>query len=1125
MAGKKPDEVLTIGVGLEADAALKHMAKFERAMRAQLKQVGSTSKKETRASVDGFKRMADAVDDLTDSTDKYEKVLKGLRQRASEASDEAVEGLEEQIDLVEKIIQKNREARKHAPKKEAAREDPKEAKREANSALKESAMAFRDAASSFFSKDAKGVFGGLMKTLGAGLKGSLKRAELGSTNIADKLGSTGLGIATRGKEKGGAGGTAMAGVGKALQGLGGMFAKLGPMLNTVAKLGPLLGVASSALMAVVKIFIDAEAQAKQFQKEVLASASTAEILAANGGDAGAAFTELETTMRGIRDAAHSWDNLKWGIKAEEHKAVINVLTQEGVTIKRIGDEAKMSGQDVQSFAAELTHVSVAYSRAFGVPLQEINQLQAELMTEMGRSLDETKLAFAQMTREATNSGVASNRFFAIIRGVSQDLSLYNTRMEQAVKLLGKLGKVMNPRNAQKFMQMATQGLKNMSQDDRLKLALLAGPKGANIVRKDIQNREQNLAKDIAQATGKHWEDVAEDLKDPKKAKELWSEVEKKAPDKLGTLRESSFNLGIDKKANKKGVYGQAFAMENLGLGASLEMQQAALAQWGGGSTLTEGAGSLGLTKMAEMMGKSTQELRGMMLVEQAVQEQKDTLLAQAVTEEDKAKVNAMGIQDVLDTMSEEERKLLKEQTKSETDYAKEQAQLTNSLLDKLEALLEFVMNQVYNVLIDIWEGILTSIPDILKTESVKSNLALIQNMKEVKKWGGSEEISKIAKEGGNIKGALAGSEAAKSWNAFLDDWTKTTATYEQDQFRKSQIEQGAFARDMTPDEKAEIAAIDKRSEDVKKRSGIMRGVLKSYGKDSLVQAMEQAGISTDKIEQVRGAQSASGAHDIFKDVMKGDTAGTADVLRKLPIWTNASWGADMAGADKQAVGMMGFISDQMGKIGYYDKDKGVATDPTDPKILEATLTSTDATAKAAEQTHETLSKDNTAYFRFSTSFLRGDYKRTMENVLLSSIRKALFEFYMYSQMDPGEVAKFLSKNGMTAEQFAETVGREAEEGRTPKDFTGGLEYTQAPGNADGGIVTGINGGLALVRAAAGEGLASVGPGERILPAGAGRGGDQFNINVAGIGGNDLARFLQVKVADGIVEYKRRQRFV
>jgi hypothetical protein len=148
----------------------------------------------------------------------------------------------------------------------------------------------------------------------------------------------------------------------------------------------------------------------------------------------------------------------------------------------------------------------------------------------------------------------------------------------------------------------------------------------------------------------------------------------------------------------------------------------------------------------------------------------------------------------------------------------------------------------------------------------------------------------------------------------------------------------------------------------------------------------------------------------------------------------------------------------------------------------------------------------------------------MEEIMLDSLRQALFEFYMYSQMDPAEVAKFLGEKGMTAKSFAETVGKEAEEGRTPKDLTG-LDYVEADKNAAGGLVTGVSGGLAMVRAAAGEGLASIGPGERILPAGgAGRGGDQFNINVNGIGGNDLARFLQVKVADGIVEYKRRERF-
>lgn len=1144
MAGKNPDEVLTIGVGLEADAALKHMAKFERAMRAQFKQVGATSKKETRASVDGFKRMADAVDDLTDSTDKYEKVLKGLRQRASEASDESVEGLEAQIELVEKIIRKNREAQKHAPKRGSKedREDPKEAKQKANAALKESAEAFRDAASSFFSKDAKGVFSGLMKSLGSGLKGSLKRVELGSTNLGATLGKTGAGIAERGREKGGMGGAAMTGIGKALQGMSGIFAKLGPLLNTVSKLGPLLGVASSALLAVVKLFIDAEAQAKQFQKEVLQSASTTEFLAASAGNANVAYMDLESTMRSIRDAAHEWDNIKWGITADEHKQVLNVLNQEGASLHRLRQEAKATGKSMGKFVSDLTHVSVAYSRAFGVPLQEINQMQAEMMTDLGMSLEQTRLQFAQMTRSASESGIAANKFFAIIRGVSADLSLYNSRLEDAVKTLKALGKVMNPREAQKFMQTAMQGLKNMGRQERLRMTLLAGTgKMSKLIERDMKTKQESIAKQIAE-TGRFSADEA--------AKTLQSgninDMINKLPDEMqGAIREGVIQLDLQKSRSGKGVFGVSGASANLGPAGALEAFRSALKGWGGGSSLREGAGTIGMEMMAENLGISQEQLDQMIKFEAAMDMERETLKSifakqaagQALTADEQARlqkaqeegikngtdVDAAGYDQIYATMDENQKKQHEDATKVES-LGEKQARLTNSVLDKLGTLVDWVMNQLYNVLVGIWDVVL-SIGDKFGITDAAAQRARFAAEKSAGKYG-FDELSKAASTqdvaGKNAFGAaMAGTNLTKSMNSALKDYEVAQEKFAESADKVFELAQRrrAFKKEgkgtWTEADEAALgkarAEKDAREEANTKLIGLVGEMASGFNAKELAEAMRWTSVSPESVAKFQAR------------VAGGEEAGTAAVgslsrtelsstLSKIPWMTEAHKG--------RITDVMGRTGQRLETMGYYSGADGKTMDP---KIFETTSVSTEATAKSSAAVKKAVTTPHTAYFKFSNSFLRGDYQRTMEEIMLGSLRQALFEFYMYSQMDPSEVAKFLGEEGMSAKEFAETVGKKAEEGRTPKDFTG-LDYVEADKNAAGGLVTSVNGGLAMVRAAAGEGLASIGPGERILPAGAGRGGDQFNINVNGIGGNDLARFLQVKVADGIVEYKRRQRF-
>jgi len=158
--------------------------------------------------------------------------------------------------------------------------------------------------------------------------------------------------------------------------------------------------------------------------------------------------------------------------------------------------------------------------------------------------------------------------------------------------------------------------------------------------------------------------------------------------------------------------------------------------------------------------------------------------------------------------------------------------------------------------------------------------------------------------------------------------------------------------------------------------------------------------------------------------------------------------------------------------------------------------------------------------KFDKAFLKSDMQRTMEQATLDAVRKALFEYYMYSAIeDRSKVADYLAKGGGDIGTFAEEVGISAQSGMLATDILGA--------NAGGGVVAGVRGGLAQVTAAAGEGLASVGPGERIVPAGrppAGGGAITIPINVNGVGGDDLARIIQTKVIDGIAEYKRRERF-
>lgn len=1109
------DEVLTVGIDVDIASAVKAMNRFEKDMKKRMTAVTNITKNLNKTNIEGIREVTDNLDDWLDDLDDL-----------ALAHDKQNKKLQDQIDLIEKLRKK--EANAADDQKGAIRANIKALEQQAkqtgkvlatkllgkahfNESLKDFDKFFNKVTdtggavfSSFFSKDLKGLIENSGKASGKLFGWALKKGASGAMK-------GGKALSERGEAMGGGGGAAM-------KMMGGVMSKMGGAFSTLAKLGPILASMSTVLLAVVKIMIDAEAQAKQFNKDLLQGASTTEFLARNAGDADAAYQDLRGTLGQIRDAAFdAKQNLAWGINADDHKAIYETLRSEGVSLASVAAQAKVAGQSVKDFSSELVHTNVAFSRGIGVPLQEISSFQAEMMTSLGMSLDTTKLAFSQMTRSASESGIAANKFFQIIRSVSTDLSLYNTRMEQAVKTLKLLGKVMDPKNAQKFMQSITQAFKTMGQDDRLKVALLAGGKGAQIVQKDIKNKEKNLNKDIADALGQKGDEaeaaIAKRLADPKLAKGLWKEVEEKAKDKLGTLRESSLELGIDKRASKNGVYGQAFAMENLGVGASLDMMKAAIAPWGGGD-LRHGAGSLDMTKMAENMGIGTTELRGMMKVEQAVEDQKNALLDRAQTDEEKAKINAMSTQDIIDSMSEEEQKILEDSSKTEIDFAKKQGDLTQSLLDKLGVLVDFVMNEIYNVMQGIFDAV-CSIPGVSIGKGMKD--ARATNNKELIKAFGTEDTNK----------ALADSALVKSMNKAFDDLRTAGERYTSAQNEKMILQNKG---PLSAEEEKRMADLDKEMETIRSQTQTARNV-----RDSMLSAMPKSAFGN-------GAESAFADAGLteeqriqaYNSMMGGSTAKMAltdagasgdqinDLLRKLPIWTN---NVDSAGGSRAK--MLGDAGKLLEEGGYYTTEQ--------KRIDEKQAASAEDTAKATSDLHKDATNDGT---RFSSNFLNNAYADTIEKSTLAAMRQALFEYYMYSEIeDRQQVVDYMSTNGMDPQGFAKYISDSAQglnnkPAMTAMDAIGGTDTIaggEAPqkklkANASGGLVTNTSSGLAEVRAAGGEGLASVGVGERIIPAGGKSGTGDINIQVNGVGGNDLARMVRATVIDTVAEYKRRERF-
>lgn len=1102
-------EVLEFSVAVDIRNALKEMTRVQVQMAKLTKEIlkssGRTSKeqtkttkktkqqtKEVRDSVDG---LADAYEEEGKQVNNLSRVVAALEKRVKSLTGTEREAAEERLVFLKKEEAKRVEAEGAQQKRDKKKKKPKAPAdygfnrkniRKFRDEFKELGSALKEPLEAFIQRDLKGLLDGSMKGAGATLTRSLKLSKFLAGGGAQALSKRGEQMGIKGKAMGGRKGAMLEAGGAGMKQMGSMMGKIGGVMGSLAKLGPILGMASGAMMSLVKLFIDADAAVKEFNKGILDSAGNLSLFERSGRDVNATGIRLETTLGELRDAAFDYTtNLAFGITKDDHLAMLNTLTQEGVSLGRIQDEAENAGKSVRELATQFTVTGVAYSRAFGVSLAEVGQFQAEMMTEMGRSADESQKAFAMMARGAAESGIASNKFFASIRAISPDLGLFNSRLEDSVAVLSKISKVMSPRDAQKFMQEAVSGLKAMGRQEKLKLSMFAGAgRTKNVVNRDIDRKTTQLMDKLtknpeeAAALRKVFEDQG--------YAGIKSAIDALGPEMSGTVAGSAIDLEMQKKQASKGQYGTAMATADLGIGGSLEIQQAALMSMAGGfKSISDALGSMSLEAVADGLGKSDEQVKQMAKLELAIKAQREHLIKDEGR--DAGTVNKMGYDEIIESMTKEMKEAATgaeegpSMDKRMEALAQQQGSLTQSILEKFEVLLDWLTNRFYGLMMGIWDTILDF--PFVSNKSARSQRDAIRGAQA----GGSSELSGIASKGGDLGGGLAGSNAMQSLLKALGG--RSGMDEQQSQSVSDLV--GEVTKNIDPKDLAAALEMDtgfKFGDTIggrKKRTEFRENV----GKFGYEGAAARAGATTEQA-----------------------TAG----LGKL---------AYTQGGQEQKFENLGRVEKKLKGMGLLGKGGGAAAvTPAaggPAAAAEGTAKTNEHLAAVVDDNKKQQDLLKTQGIKISPTTIKQESKG-IETSMLSALRTALFEYYMYSGTDRSTMLAAMKSGGVGPGQVGQTFTGGAMAGGSPlAGVTSVSTPASASPNASGGTVTGIANGMAVV-ASHGEGLASVGRGERIVPAGGG-GDSGVHVSVNGIGGRDLARLIEGKVTEVIREYKRRER--
>ena len=940
------------------------------------------------------------------------------------------------------------------------------------------------------------------------LMGFAKHLVGGVTSVGK--GIQGKGLRMQASAMGGGGGKGMAAMGAVMN-------KVGGTLAMFSKMGPILSAFSGALMAVVKVFLDADAAAKDFNKSVLETTGTAGYLAKNFGSAKAAAMDLDGTMKDMYAQATSLDNLRWGISKETHSAVESALGAEGVQLEKVADYF----QDIKKGSAEATgyvkdwgsmvQMSVGFSRAFGVSLSDITSFQGEMMTEMGQNFDQVQASFQTMLDGAQEAGIGTNKFFAQMRAMSTDLGMFNLRMEDATKLMGKLDKVMNPRKAQEFFQHITGFMKGMGLMDRTKMTLLVGKgKSKDILQKDLASRISGLSEDLkAKGIGITPEEMKKILGNRGEMAKWMAKNDKKLD---ANTRDYMLTAAMQQgKLTKGGLVDIASAMKDGSPLAAMKMLDGVAQKFFKKPVdeLTD------VQKLAfeQMTGFNDEQQDQMSKFKSALDLSKDTIAEKiedgtALTQEeanmlakmhigqkgkDQAdKLRAADSEDVFNNMNKTQQDALRESAGT-LDLAKEQGKMTQSIVDKLGVIMDFLMGKLYTIFGSIWDSILDvvdALPGTGSGDQRKLDKIQAQAIRD-----GARDIAEAASSSKNLgdfkKAIFEG--AGKTMEKGLADLNQQIAanrSEEKDlQTKLSQAQSDEEKQGL----ESQLAANNKTRDALQTKMNKVTDAIETQAKGGnnnkgrlAVQtytAATRAGLSEDTAKKLYTAMAKdkSKGLGVAMDDLGLSLEDQAKVLDKLRLDLSPEQLAKATADANQALG-----------VGGTAPAPGVASPA---QVAAAPSSATPATASDMQDATEQQGKDvqgatddlrlklkqQSSGVVLNSSYLKNQYGGQIEDSVYNAASKALFEYWMYQSGTKDDAIKALQA-GVNPRDMGASFAAEMKKGTGAGDaFKNIANARAAQGNAAGGVVG---------RPAPGEFMASVKPGETIVPAGGAKGGVQ-----------------------------------
>lgn len=263
-----------------------------------------------------------------------------------------------------------------------------------------------------------------------------------------------------------------AGAGKGLAGIGEMLGGIGAAGGATAELATAAGallMVIGPLVAAVGIFaglmFEMDKEVKEFNKSAINSFGTRSVMNVGMGS-------LEDNLKVLR---HSVQDLttSLGLNEQEAMGVFDAYDAGGITLQRLTKGATDAAAAEQNLQQSLRQ-TVSVAKSLGIGVGEFAGQLADYTDTLAFSLQSVTDQFAMVSKQASDAGFSTRRFYSFIVQASAGQASLNTHLDQTGDLLIKMSKALGMKQAAEVLGGAASAFQDMSTSDRFKTIMTTG---------------------------------------------------------------------------------------------------------------------------------------------------------------------------------------------------------------------------------------------------------------------------------------------------------------------------------------------------------------------------------------------------------------------------------------------------------------------------------------------------------------------------------------------------------------------------------------------------------------------------------------------------------------------------